>query len=183
MKRFMSLAFVLLFTLVLAAGAVSPALAANQSGATDQPYWYSSIDPSSGQLDNPLADLYQNSAQYLIYNTDGDYPIYILAGHPNYTPDGDDQFDALTTTLVTAIQVYNPYTSLYEDCLVGATFQAPSRYVRLTSAGIGYLQFNVTFTTYDNITGDVVDEPATFPAVYFNVDNVTPPTSPRSGIN
>jgi hypothetical protein len=179
MKKFVSSVFVFLLTAALLTGAAaSPAsAAADHSGYTTKP-WFASI--ATGELSNPLPDLFQNSAQYMIYRTGIFDPLYILAAHPNYQPDSDDPETAITTTLATAIQRYNP-SGAKEDCTVGGTFQAPRSYVQTTTVSNSpYLKFSITFTTYNNYTGAVVST-VTFDPVYFSFDAVSPPPVPVYG--
>jgi hypothetical protein len=172
MKKFFNIAFLFLLVVSLVTSAAAPVLgAANQSGRSAQPYWYSVID-ATGTLIDELDDLYQNSAQYTIFNSAGT-ATYILSAHPNYAPDGDDQTTAQTTTLVTAIQAYDPNDAKVNAAVAG-TFQAPSNYIRITTANVPYLKFAVTFTTYNNQNGAIVST-NTFDPVYFNLNSVTPP--------
>jgi hypothetical protein len=99
-----------------------------------------------------------------------------MTAHPNYQPDPDDQTTALTTTVVTSIQVYNP-NGVLVDCIVGGTYQPLRNYVRTTSAGIPYLQFSVTFTTYNNNTG-IATATNSFNPVYFALNTITPAPLP-----
>jgi hypothetical protein len=168
--------FVLLLAAVLAAGfAVSSASAGVEtSGYTVPDYWFETIDVD-GKLIDPLDADFQNSAQYVIY--DSTEEIYKLIAHINYNPDPDNQTTAQLTTAVTAIQVWDG--SAYVPCLVGATFQAPASYVQTTGGAqydIPYLQFQVTFTTYDNHTGKVDDEQEY--VAYFNLDQILPAPYP-----
>jgi hypothetical protein len=172
MKKFFSVTFLFLLAVSLAASGAVPALgAANQSGRSDQPYWFSAID-GTGALTGALDALYQNSAQYTIFNN-ASTGKYILSAHPNYRPVSDDQTNAQTTTLVTDIQVYNPL-EVKENAAAAGTFQVPANYIRTAPSGTPYLKFAVTFTTYNNNTGGIIDTEAFDPA-YFNLDKVTPP--------
>jgi hypothetical protein len=184
MKKFLSGVFVfLLMTSLLASVAASPAsAAAEESGYTTIP-WYLDID-KDGDFINDLPSLFQNSAQYVIYSP-GFPSTYILAAHPNYAPSGDDPTTAESATFVTEIQRYNADTEEMEDCTVGGTFQVPGvedTYVRYTDAGIPYLTFSITFTTYKVSTGAVAGT-YSFDPVYFSLDSITPPTAPPYGSN
>jgi hypothetical protein len=170
MKNPLGCVFILLLAITFGAGVAAPASAATvgRSGYTDAPYWFSAID-ASGQFAEPLDMLFQNSAQYVIYRP-GIAATYIVAAHPNYEPDTDDQTTAQTITLITTIQSYGP-SDVLEDCTVGGTFQVPASYVRTTPANIPYLQFSITFTTYNAQTGAVVMN--TFNPAYFALDVIT----------
>jgi hypothetical protein len=172
MKKFLGIALVFLLTVTLVTGVTaSPAsAAAAQSGYLVGEYWFTIID-SAGQPSGYLDAVYQNSAQYTIYNSPSP-AAYILTAHPNYEPVSDDQAIAQTTTLVTAIQRYNQ-NEVKENCVVGGTYQIPANYLRITAGGVPYLKFAVTFTTYDNHTGAVIGGDTADP-VYFNLNKITP---------
>jgi hypothetical protein len=127
-----------------------------------------------------LPDLFQNSAQYLIYRSTGILiPTYILAAHPNYEPDSDNPDTAETATFVTAIQGNNENNAKV-DCTVGGTFQATRTYLKTTSSGEPYLQVSHTFTKYNTSSGAVIGT-YSFDPVYFNLASVTPPPAPSYG--
>jgi hypothetical protein len=175
MKKFISSIFVfLLMAVFLTSVAASSASAADiaHSGYTQDP-WYASID-SAGTLTGELPDIFQNSAQYVIYRP-GFSPTYILSAHPNYEPSSDDPFTAQTTTLVTAIQVYNGNTK--QDCTVGGTFQAPRTYIQYTSANVPYLRFSITFTKYNSYDGAEIGT-YSFDPVFFALESIVPPPAP-----
>jgi hypothetical protein len=177
MKKFLNGVFVFLLATALLVGVVaSPASAAaiTYSGYTVAPYWFTGID-TDGRLSGDLPLLFQNSAQYVIYRP-GFNAAYYLAAHPNYQPNPDDETLAQTTTVVTAIQRYNP-GGVKEDCIAGGTFQVPFNYADATSAGIFYLKFSIAFTTYNNHTGAVVGT-YSFDPVYFKLNTITPPPAP-----
>jgi hypothetical protein len=175
MKKVISSIFVFLLAVALLTGvaASSASAATGQSGYTTKP-WYAGID-ESGQFSNQLTDLFQNSAQYVIYNP-GFSPMYIIAAHPNYEPSGDNQYSAKTATFVTKIAVYNAQ-DVPVDCTVGGTFQALNTYVKTTSAGIPYLKFSIAFTKYDSASGNEIGSYSTDPA-FFSLDSITPPPLP-----
>jgi hypothetical protein len=170
MKKFLGIIFMVLLTVTLVAGvAASLALAAPyQSGYSDPPYWYTIID-SSGNLTGELDAIYQNSAQYTIFLPLSG-PKYILSAHPNYRPASDDQTTAQTTTLVTNIQSYNQL-DVKANCAVAGTFQVASDDIRVTTLGIPYLKFSVTFSTYNAITGALTNT-ITYDPAYFNLNKV-----------
>jgi hypothetical protein len=173
-RRFLSGLFVFLLVGTLVTGvAASPASAAGlgHGGYMEAPYWFTAID-ASGNLSNPVGDLFWNSIQYVVYRP-GLNAVYNLVAHPNYQPDPNNQYTAQAVTVITAIQRYNPSGGL-EDCTVGGTFQVPRTYVRTTAANVPYLQFNVTFTTYDAQTG-AVTAIESYDPVYFDLNSVVAP--------
>jgi hypothetical protein len=172
MKKAMSVMFVLLFAMVLAGLGVSAAQAAYY-GTPLQPYLFTGID-SDGEFINETVDPdTQNSAQYVIY--DPANQNFIITAHPNYWPYDDEPASADQTTVVTAIQVLNR-SGEYVNCIVGGTYVVPEDYLRATpTAGHPYLQFNVTFTKYDNVTGAVVSpSPYVYPTAYLDLTSVWP---------
>jgi hypothetical protein len=185
MKKLINAMFVLLLAAALAGAAVSPASAdIEESGWPRAPYWFETIT-AGGKFIDKLDNLYQNSAQYVMYNTDDpENPKYIFIAHPNYLPI-DDQTTAVTTIAVTGIQVYDPYSYNpgYVDCLVGATFQVPASFVQWTNGtqyDLPYLQFEITFTIYDNYTGEATEEPPV--VAYFNFEEVQLPPGPAPAV-
>jgi hypothetical protein len=169
MKKVMSVMFVLLFAMVLAGVGVSAAQAAYY-GTPDQPYLFTDINTSGGFI-NPASDDVQNSMQMVIYNANS--KGLIIAAHPNYCPDDDDQFTAEQTTVITAVQFFNPSTSNYENCLVGGTLVIPESGIRYTSANYPYVQFNITLTKYDNATGAVVSpSPYVYPVAFLDLTSI-----------
>jgi hypothetical protein len=97
---------------------------------------------------------------------------FIITFHPNYYPSDDDQYTAEETTVITSIQVYNGTT--YVNCSVAGTFVVSEDFLLYTApADLPYLQFNVTFTKYNNTTGAIVDQ-YTYPEAYFDLHTVYP---------
>jgi hypothetical protein len=174
MKKFINGVFVILLAVTLLGVAASSASAASIfiSGYTIDP-WYTSI--ATGYLDNALPNLFQNSAQYVIYNSVNPQ-TYIISAHPNYETGSDDPFTAQTATFVTAIQRYNP-AGVKEDCTVGGTFQIPRTYIRTTTGGDPYLMLSITFTKYNATTGAVMGT-YSFDPVYFALLSISPPPAP-----
>jgi hypothetical protein len=168
MKKIMSVAFVLLLAAVLAAGVgISSASAAG--GPPVKPYWFQGIDAQGQFVGQTDADT-QNSAQYVIY--DSNNGNFIITFHPNYDPDGDNPDTADFTTVISVIQVFNGTT--YEDCSVAGAFVVPDAYLLYTPvANLPYLQFNVTFTKYDNTTGALAER-YTYPVAYLDLHTVLP---------
>jgi hypothetical protein len=180
MKKFFSIAFLFLLAGSLVTGVTafpaSAATAAGETGYSDPPYWFLDID-DDGELIDPLDDLYQNSAQYTIFNNNAGRGTYILTAHPNYEPDGDNQYNALTTTVVTTIQAYNQL-NVKANAAVAGTFQVSSDDMRVTpGANVPYLKCAVTFITYNNNNGTVVSG-INYDPVYFNLNQVTPTPVP-----
>jgi hypothetical protein len=169
MKKAMSALFVLLLAMVMAGVSVSAASAAG--GPPVQPYLYTGIDPN-GEFINPASGDVQNSMQMVIYNAND--KNFIITAHPNYSPHDNNPSMAIETTVVTSIQVYDPGSGNYVNCIVGGTFVVPDSYLQFTNmAGYPYLQFNVTFTKYFNATG-VIDSQYVYQTAYLELTSVWP---------
>jgi hypothetical protein len=123
LKKPLGIAFALLFALVVAAGAgIASAGWVPHGGYQVPDYWFTGIDPL-GDFDKGTPTVTQNSAQYVIYDSKNE--LFVITAHPNYTPYWNDPKNALTTTVVSSIQVYNPEMGLYENPVVEGTFQIP----------------------------------------------------------
>jgi hypothetical protein len=170
LKKPLGIAFALLFALVVAAGVgIASAGWVPHGGYQVPDYWFTGIDPL-GDFDKGTPTVTQNSAQYVIY--DSENKLFVIMAHPNYTPYWDDPTTALTVTAITGIQAYSPQDGVYVDPIVGGTFQIPESYVQYTE-GVErpYLEFNVTFTTYNKADGSVISED-NYPKAYFSLDTV-----------
>jgi hypothetical protein len=169
LKKTLGIAFALLFAMAIAAG-----VGASQTGWTPQSgyqlpdYWFTHIN-AIGDFVERTPPITQNSAQTVIYDADNE--LFVITAHPNYTPYQDDPTKAETTTVITGIRVYNPNDGVYMDPVVGGTFQIPLEYVRQTVSDRPYLEFDVTFTTYNNADGSVISED-NYPKAYFSLDTV-----------
>jgi hypothetical protein len=174
MKKVMSVMFVLLFAMVLAGVGVSAASAAQAAyyGPPVKPYLYTGIDANGGFINPTAGPDTWNSMQMVVY--DAVSKGLIISAHPNYDPFNDDQTTATATTMITAVQFYNPTSGYYQDCLVGGTLVIPEAGIQETVAGYPYVQFNITLTRYVNATGAVVSpSPYVYPVAFLDLTSVT----------